>query len=311
MTSRRLSAAFMFTKSLFSLAALLSLACSGAVAGGDGGNALASGGAAGAAGSAAQASGSAGASVGSCAAANAGAAASTSSLGGAAGVGGETDDEDALIVPQGLGVIPRPGLNSAFNVIALTLRQGSGSLQLFASVRNDGTVPSCNPSFSVELHDTTDTVIAAGITGLMVPHLYKVTDVADTIAGCIAPGEVTMAAITDSSLNVALEDVVQVVYGSSYWNLDVVPTTSMLISDVQAVTQSAGVAYSGTLVNGLDVTLGNPAVEVFPVNRVGRPLGVALAGGSVQVPPCGSWPFTTNSVTDPGVGFVAFPAGSQ
>ena len=308
MSSRRVSAAAMFTKSFFTLAALLSFACSGSTAGGDGTGALTPSG--GAAGSGVEATGGAGASVGTCVAANAGSAASTSSLGGGAGMAGAIDDADALIVPQSLDVIQRPGLNSAFDVIALTLREGSGSLQLFASVRNDGTVPSCSPSFSVELHDSTDNVIAAGITGLLVPHVYNVTDVADTIAGCVAPGEVTMAAITDSSLNVALADVVQVVYGSNYWNLNVVPIPGMLISDVQAVPQSNGVAYSGTLLNGLDMTLDNPAVEVFPVNRVGRPLGVALAGGSVQVPPCGSWPFTTDSVFDPGVGFVAFPTGN-
>ena len=225
-------------------------------------------------------------------------------------MGGEVDDDHALIVPQGLDVIQRPGLNSVFDVIALTLRQGSGSLQLYAALRNDGSAPSCNPSFSVELHDSTGNVIAAGINGLMVPHAYKLTDGSDAIAGCIAPGEVTMAAIDDASLAVALEDVTQVVYGSSYWTFDVVPITGMSLSDVQVIAQGNGVAYTGTLVNGLDTALGNPAVEVFPLNSVGRPLGLARAGNSVEVAPGGSWPFQTDTVNVTSSAYAAFPTGS-
>ena len=228
----------------------------------------------------------------------------------AAGAAGETSDDDALIVPQGLSVIQRPGLNSVFDVIALTLRQGPNGAEVYAAVRNDGTAPACSPSFSVELHDANDEVIAAGITGLMVPNFYRLTDGSDTLAGCVAAGQVTMAAINDSSLAVDIGDVAQLVYGSSYWILGVTPVTGLSVSGVQAVTRSDGVAYTGTLINGLDISIGSPAVEVFPVTHVGRPLGVALASGSSNVAPGGSWEFETDAVNDAGTGFSAFPSGS-
>ena len=305
MLSRRFSTTSMIKKSLFTLAALMHLACSDKASAGVGTTAGVEASAGVGASGDAEATAGAGQSAGSEASSGSG-----GSVASVAGMGGEVDDDHALIVPQGLDVIQRPGLNSVFDVIALTLRQGSGSLLLYAAVRNDGSAPSCNPSFSVELHDSTGDVIAAGISGLLVPHAYKLTDGSDMIAGCIAPGEVTMTAIEDGSLAVALEDVTQVVYGSSYWTLGVVPVSGMSLSDVQAVTQGDGVSYTGTLVNGLDTALGNPSVEVFPLNSVGRPLGLARAGNSVAVAPGGSWAFQTDTVNVTSTDFAAFPTGT-
>jgi hypothetical protein len=76
------------------------------------------------------------------------------------------------------------------------------------------------------------------------------------------------------------------------------------------VTDTAGTAYTGTLVNGLDVAVSNPSVTVFPVNRVGRPLGVAIGSGTVEVPPGGSWAFDTNTVSAFGIDTYAYPAGA-
>jgi hypothetical protein len=77
------------------------------------------------------------------------------------------------------------------------------------------------------------------------------------------------------------------------------------------VTAGAGTVYTGTLSNGLDVAVSDPSVTVFSVNRVGRPLGVAIATGTVQIPPGGSWAFETNTVDMPGADQAAYPAGAM
>ena len=54
----------------------------------------------------------------------------------------------------------------------------------------------------------------------------------------------------------------------------------------------------------------DPSIRVFPLNRVGRPLGVAKGGDASQVAPGGTWTFQTDTVDAPGVSCAAFPAAS-
>jgi hypothetical protein len=143
--------------------------------------------------------------------------------------------------------------------------------------------------------------VASGINGLLTQHFYRVTDGSDAIAACVGPGDVTMTAVTDLPSDIAIEDVGYVVYRCPYFALDVVPIDGLTASDVKAVTGGAGTVYTGTLSNGLDVA----------VNRVGRPLGVAIATGTVQIPPGGSWAFETNTVDMPGADQAAYPAGAM
>jgi hypothetical protein len=56
--------------------------------------------------------------------------------------------------------------------------------------------------------------------------------------------------------------------------------------------------------------LSGAKVAVFPVNRVGRPLGVATTSVGMELPAAGSWMFETSSVRDLGVGYAAFAGGA-
>ncbi|WP_437731321.1 hypothetical protein [Sorangium sp. So ce1335] len=224
-------------------------------------------------------------------------------------VGGDVGD-DALIVPEDLTVMARPGGNGVLNVIALTLRKGPTSTEIYAALRNDGDTPACHAAVAVELYDRSQQALAAGINGLLTQHFYRLTDGSDTIAACVGPGDVSMAAVTDLPADIAIEDVGYVIYRCPYFALDVVPIDGLTISEVKAVAGDAGTAYTGTLHNGLDVAVSDPSATVFSVNRVGRPLGVAFASGSVEVPPGGSWAFETNTVDTPGPGHAAYPAGA-
>jgi len=293
----------MFAKSFFILTAssLLSLACS------DGGapDAAAT---AGSAGTASPSAGSANVAGNGGAGSGGSAAASGSSAGGSAS---QPASDDTLIVPKGLQVMQREGVNSIFNVIALTLRQdGPKGAQILASVRNDGDGPGCSPSFAVELYDKDGQSIGAGISGLLVQNFFRLSDGSDTIAACVTAGETTMATVDSLALDVPVENVAQVIYWSSYWGLDdLMPLGELSVGDLHAKTSTTGVSYTGSLTNQLDVPLSTPSVLVFPVNSVGRPLAVAHSEGTVEVPPAGSWAFETNAIPATGVDQVAFPAG--
>lgn len=219
-----------------------------------------------------------------------------------------TDDE--LIVPQGLSITALAGGNGVLDLIALTLREGPNNIEVYAALKNDGDVPACSAALSVELFDKTEQSLAAGISGLLTQHFYRLTDGSRSIAACVGPGDVTMAAVTDLPSEIAIEDVGYVVYRCPYFALDVVPIDGLTVSAVKGVTSSAGVSYTGTLVNELDVTVSHPSVTVFPVNRVGRPLGVAMGSGSVEIAPGGSWAFETNTVDASAADHFAYPAGA-
>lgn len=220
---------------------------------------------------------------------------------------------DARIVPEGLSVSALPGGSGVLELVALTVRpvrQGAAQLEVYAAVANRGDVAACSAALSVELFDEAGRSLGAGIGGLPTERFYRRTDGSDAIAACVAPGEISMAAITDFAADIALEEVAQVVYRCPYFALDVVPIEGLTLSDVRRVARDGGTAFTGVLHNGLERVLRNPSVTVFPVNRVGRPLGAVIASDSVQVAPGGRWVFETRAVDAGGVDHRAYPAGA-
>jgi hypothetical protein len=229
------------------------------------------------------------------------------------GTGGPADDveADALIMPEGLEVSPLEGGNGVLDLIALTLRAGRSATEIYVALRNDGDMPACSAGVSLQLFDESEQSIAAGITGLLANDLYRFTDGSGTIVSCVAPGDLALGAIMDLPSDIVIADVRSIVYRTPYFALDVAPVDGRLsVSGLKAVPVSDGTTYTGTVVNGLDFAVTNPAVTVFPVNRVGRPLGVATGSGTADLVPCGTWSFQTNSVDVSGVDAIVYPTAS-
>jgi hypothetical protein len=280
----------MLTRVMFVAVALVAAACSGSggqpAGGGQGGN----GGAIGVGGAAGAAPG----------------------VGGAGG--GASAVDDALIFPPGLDVELEQGGAGLFDLTALTLRDGPDGLELYASLTNVGDLPACDAALKVTINDKNNQPLGMFINGLDTSHLYLYTlpDGSQTIAACASPGDVTMTNIFTMAPDIAAADVGSVVYYYVYFVLDGITLIDpgFTVTDVQPVTGTDGTSYTGTFTNGLAMTVNSPSIRVFPVNRVGRPLAVAGANGSVQIPPGGTWTFQTDSVDMPGVDYAVFPAAS-
>lgn len=204
----------------------------------------------------------------------------------------------------------KPGGCAPLELAALTLRRGTSSSELYAALKNTGNAAACSPAFSVELFDASEQFLATGLGGLLVQRFYRAADGSGSVAACVGPGDTTMVAITDLPSELVVENVGHVVYWCNYWAVDdVAVVAGISITDVRAVTREDGVAYTGVLVNALELALSSPSVAIFPLNHGGRPLGVALGSGTDEVPPGGSWQFETNAVRDAGVDHAAYPAG--
>jgi hypothetical protein len=119
-----------------------------------------------------------------------------------------------------------------------------------------------------------------------------------------------MAAFVDFPPELTLDEIGSLQHNFPAFGLDVVPLEGVSVSKL--ATRSAGELrkYGGTLTNGLDVPVKSPAITVFPVNRVGRPLGVATSAATTDLAPSGTWTFETSGVSDPGSGYAAYPDGS-
>jgi hypothetical protein len=232
----------------------------------------------------------------------------------AGGIEGGRDGEapeDMLIVPAGLAVTALSGGNGVLDMIALTLRKGSSGTEIYAALRNDdASIKACDPGLSVELYDKSDQPIGTWIGGLNTTHLYEVPD-SGMVASCVGPGEVTMAALTGLPADLVIDDVGTVVYRCPYFVLDVVPVDGVAVGQLATVASDGGTAFAGTLVNDFDAAVISPSVTVFPVNTVGRPLGVASTGGDAgEIAAGGTWPFQTGTVDVPVVGYVAYPTAN-
>lgn len=217
------------------------------------------------------------------------------------------EGDDARVIPQTIAVRPHADGCSTLELTALTLQKGPSATELYAALENRGDVIACSPSFTVELFDRAEQSLATSLGGLLVRRFYRLTDGTDTLAACVAPGDATMIAITDLPAELNLDDVDHVDYRCSYWGLDVVPVGTLDATDVRAVAVDGATRFAGTLKNGLDVALASPALAVFPLNRGGRPLGVALGSRTAEVSPGASWNFETEPCSAEGVDYAVFP----
>ena len=218
--------------------------------------------------------------------------------------------DGSLVVPEGITITALDGGTGVLELFAMTLVQTTVGVEAYAAVRNVGTTYACSAALSIELFDTAELSLGAGIGSLLTETFHRLTDGSGSITACVEPGDVAMAVVRDFAGSVALGSVAVAVYRTPYFELPVEPIDGLAVSGLESVSLDGGTGYTGTVANSFDVAVTNPSVTVFPVNGVGRPLGAALASGTLEIPVGGSWTFTTNAVDDAGVSEVAFPTAT-
>jgi hypothetical protein len=227
------------------------------------------------------------------------------------GMGGEPGD-DQLFVPTDVAIMRNSEGSDGVDLVALTLRDGDSGPQIFASVRNDGERSACNGNFSAQIFDRSEVSLANVIGNLYATRLYRPSDGSGTPISCLDPGEIGMAGLTDIPSNVIVEDVGFLVYHLNYWAMDILPFEVVPIDSVvlDQVERSSDFTFTGRLTNGLDVAIEQAGVTIFPVNALGRPLGMTLSTLMVGLLPGDSFRFESYAVDDPGVDQFAYPTGS-
>lgn len=236
--------------------------------------------------------------------------AAAAALAAAVGCGDARGGDAARIVPEGLTVSALPGGNGVLDLVALTLRELNGQVELYAALKNVGDRPACDAALGVELFDAQRRSLAAGINGVLAQRFYRRTDGSGAIASCVAPGDVAMATVTDLSSAVERSEVSSVVYRCPYFALDVEPIRGLDVQSIERMKRDDGTAFTGTFVNQFDRTVSRAAVTVFPVDEVGRPLGLVSATSEADLAPGESWQFETAATDQPGVDAAAFPTAA-
>lgn len=240
---------------------------------------------------------------------------SAGAMGAVGGAAAGQSGDDLLFVPEDLPVTNLSGEGKAVNVIAFTLFAGPQGPELYAALRNDGEITACTGSVSFELFDKAEQSVGSWVGGLYGDQLFRRSDGSGGLVACLEPGGVAMAGLTDLPESLAIDELGAAVYQLTYFDRDILPfelvvVDSLTVTGIQTVSTDSGNAFLGTFENGLDVPVTDATVTIFPLNRVGRPLGMAVSNSTADVPPGGSWPFETTVVENPGVDYVAYPSGS-
>ena len=253
---------------------------------------------------------------------------STGSFGGQTGSGGATggdgsstadataggNGDDLLFVPD----LPNTNLDGdragGLKLLAFTLVRDAKGLSLYAAVKNGGDTPVCEAGMTTYFVDKTEQVVTSAGSVLQSKEFYRLDG--DVIVRCIAPGQIAMSAATDLPSEIVIEKLGYLQHRFPAFMIDgIVSTEGFEVSDVQTIASGDGKRYTGKVINRFDKAVTEPSVAIFPMNRAGRPLGVATSKTTTELAPGKSWSFESTDIADIGVGYVAyatarFPSGA-
>jgi hypothetical protein len=225
--------------------------------------------------------------------------------------GGETASDDRGFVPEGLPNTELEGQAGGLTLVAFTLQEGAEGLELFAAVKNEGGTPACEIGMTTDFYDRGEQLVTTAGGVVSSGRFYRIDDGSGVVLSCLPPGEVGMTAVTKLPPEVVLSDLGYLKHAfPAFAVAGLVPLDGVSVGKLTPFRTPSGSAYRGTLTNGLEQALDSPTVTVFPVNRVGRPLGVARSSATMDLPAAGTWAFETSSVGELGAGYAAFPGGA-
>lgn len=224
--------------------------------------------------------------------------------------GGPAGPADSYFEPPDLPHVPLD-TGGVLSLVASTLKAGPAGLELYAAVRNGGEAPLCSAAVQVEFYGQQDELIETVSAGVQSGQLYRLPDSSTTIS-CVAPKQTAMVAMTNIPERVVLEDLKSLGHRFPAFQIDGATALDWVsVSELEAVEVAGGTVFQGKVTNSSEVTVREPLVSVFPVNAVGRPLGVATASADVEIPPGESWAFETDVIAERGTDQAAVALASQ
>lgn len=229
---------------------------------------------------------------------------------GTAAVDAGVDGDDRLFVPEGLPNTNENGQDVGLELVAFTLLPGVNGPSFYAAVQNVWSTPLCEAGMMLDFYDTAGQLVGSAASVLQSGRFYQLNDGSGAIIPCVDPGQIAMTGETGLPATIAIDQLGALQHLFPSFNVDVTPVAGLTVTGVEAIASGQGTAYTGTVINDLPSTLDDPSVAIFPVNRVGRPLGMATASATSALPPGGTWAFQTDAVDDPGVDQVAYATGS-
>ena len=208
--------------------------------------------------------------------------------------------------PNWLPNIPLDGSTGALTLFASTLTSGADGPELYVALCNDGEQPLCGAAIQLEFYDHADQLIGMASSGVHSGRRYRFPDSEMTIS-CVAPGQTAMASAMSLPEGLTLDELKSIGHRFPAFQIDgALPLPGASVSGVEAFDAAGGTVFRGTVTNDSDAPISDPAVFVFPVNQVGRPLGAATSTAMVEIPPGGTWSFETDVVPERGVDTIAF-----
>jgi hypothetical protein len=224
------------------------------------------------------------------------------------GMGGPPGD-DRLFVPADLPANTTDTTGGWLTLVAFTLVQEALAPALYVAVRNDGESPACNVGMMIDFLDKDGYTVTSAGAAVWSKQYYRLDP--NVIFSCIDPGQVGMAAVTNLPSDLVIAELGSLRHSFPGFILqDIVPVQGLTVSGVRTTEAGPFTAYTGTFTNRFDAAVSAPAVAVFPVNRVGRPLGMGTCSVDIDLAPGGSVGFETSPVDETGAGYEAYPAGS-
>jgi hypothetical protein len=217
---------------------------------------------------------------------------------------------ESAFEPSGLPNVPLDSVPGVLTLFASTLTLGEDGFELYAAIRNEGQGLLCGAAMQLEFYDHADQLIGMASTGVQSGRLFRLPDSTMTIS-CVSPGQTAMAAATNLPEGLMLEELKYIGHRFPAFQIDdAMVEPSATVSEVETFDTPDGTTFRGSVENAADVPISDPVVSVFPVNGVGRPLGVATSAAMVEIPPGGAWSFETSPVAQRGADQLAFAAAS-
>jgi hypothetical protein len=224
---------------------------------------------------------------------------------------GEPVSDDRGFVPEGLPNTELEGQEGGLTLVAFTLQEGVEGLELYAAVKNEDATPACEIGMTTDFYDRGEQFVTTAGSVVSSGRFYRIDDGSGVVLSCLPPGQVGMTAVTKLPPEVVLSELGHLKHAFPAFAVSgLVPLDGVSVGKLTPVRTPSGSAYRGILTNGLAQTLSSPTVAVFPVNGVGRPLGVARSSATTELSPAGTWTFETSSVDEVGAGYAAFVGGS-